>query len=31
MNALMIATGFPVFPNRFNQVLYDSAPMRERF
>jgi hypothetical protein len=31
MNRLMIAAGFPVFANRFNQVLYDSAPMRERF
>jgi hypothetical protein len=30
MNRLMITTGFPVFADRFNQVLNHSSPVRER-
>jgi hypothetical protein len=31
MNCLMIAAGFPIFANRFNQVLNYFSPVRERF
>ena len=31
MDGLMIAAGFPVFTDRFNQVLNYSSPVRERF
>jgi hypothetical protein len=31
MNCLMIAAGFPVFTDRFNQVLNYPAPVRARF